>query len=266
MRHSALLAVSSLACLALIAQSTDSDDAMLAKARGLYDTPFTRQLVSFDCSVRFDWKKHFVDTLGVIPPAALPAVGRLQSLSHRVFVDRSRAIVSETPKATDLSATSHASELEATFQAITSSGLNAWLPFAANEILPMKPTRFTFHRIDDGFKVAMQGPNVSATLNLLPDMRVTSVVSDLPQSQHFDTEFISAPGGYLLQTVKIGSGASNQSAWDSSFVYRYEAVQGFTLPSEVIVTQIATGERWDYTLDDCKTIAGKSLEVEPATK
>lgn len=98
---------------------------MLSKARDLYDAPFTRQLVSFDCSVRFDWKKHFIDTVGVVPAAAIPTVNRLQMLPHRVFVDRSGAVVSEIPRASDLSGTPRAAELEAAFQAMVSSGLNA---------------------------------------------------------------------------------------------------------------------------------------------
>src|SRR5450631_2078393 len=142
MRHLNLLLVSLLASLPVMSQSTDSNHAMLSKTRGLYDAPFTRQLVSFDCSVQFDWKGHFINTLGTVPPAALPMVNRLQSLPHRVFVDRSGAVVSEIPRATDLSGTPHASDLEAALQAMVSAGLNAWLPFATNVILPVKPTTF----------------------------------------------------------------------------------------------------------------------------
>lgn len=249
-----------------MSQSSDSNDAMLSKTRGLYDAPFTRQLVSFDCSVQFDWKGHFINTLGTVPPAALPTVNRLQSVPHRVFVDRSGAVVSEIPRATDLSGTPHASDLEAALQAMVSAGLNAWLPFATNVILPVKPTAFTFQPVDTGLKVVMKGANVSATLNLLPDMRITSVTSELPQLQHFATEFATGPDGYLIQSVKIGSGIETQASWDAIFAYRYQNIQGFQLPAEVAVTQVATGEKWDYSLDNCKTMTGTVLNVQAPKK
>lgn len=251
-----------LVCLPAFSQSPDSIDAMLSKARGLYDAPFTRQLVSFDCSVQFDWKRHFINTLGAVPSAALPTVNRLQSLPHRVFVGRSGAVVSEIRTATDLSGISHAADLEAAFQAIVSSGLNAWLPFATNVILPVKPTTFTFQRVDAGFKVVMRGANVSAILNLLPDMRITSVTSELPQPQHFATEFISGPNGYLIHSVKTGSGADAQGSWNAIFSYDYQNIQGFQLPADVAVTQAATGESWDYSLSDCKAVTGEVLNVQ----
>jgi hypothetical protein len=262
MNHLSLVCVSLLASLPALSQSTDSNDAMLTKTRGLYDAPLAHQLVAFDCSVQFDWKRHFVDTLGAVPSTALPTVNRLQPLPHRVFVDRSGAVVSEIPKATDLSGTPHASDLEAALQAMVSSGLNAWLPFATNVILPVKPTTFTFQPVDTGFKVVMKGANVSASLDLLPDMRITSVISELPQPLHFATEFVSGQNGYLLQSVKTGSGAGSQASWDAIFEYQYQTIQGFQLPAKVAVTQVATGEKWDYSLDDCKAVTGKVVNVQ----
>lgn len=262
MRHLNLLLIPLLACLPALSQSTDSNDAMLSKTRGLYDAPLTRQLVSFDCSVRFDWKRHFINTLGTVPSAALPTVNRLQSLPHRVFVDRSGAVVSEIPRATDLSGMPHAPDLEAALQAMESSGLNAWLPFATNVILPVKPTTFMFQPVDTGFKVVMKGANISATLNLLPDMRITSVISELPQPQHFVTGFTTGPNGYLIQSVKTGSGTEAQTSWEAIFSYHYQNIQGFQLPAEVAVTQMATGEKWEYSLDDCKVVTGTVVNVQ----
>jgi hypothetical protein len=266
MRHFNLLLISLVASIPALSQSTDSNDAMLAKARGLYDAPFTRQLVSFDCSVRFDWKEHFNNTMGMVPSAALPTVNRLQSLQHRVFVDRSGAVVSEIPKATDLSGVPHASDLEAALQAIVSSGLNAWLPFSTNVILPTKPATFTFQRLNSGFKIVMKGANVSATLDLLPDMRIASVISELPQPQHFVTEFTTGPDGYLLQSVKTGSGTEASTLWSAIFAYHYQKVQGFQVPGEIDVTQVATREKWDYSLDDCKAMTGTVIKVQAPEK
>ena len=148
-------------CAVVFAQSKASDDVLLAKTRALYDTPFTRSLVSFDCAVQFDWRVHFMETLGQVPPAAIPTLERLQAIKHRVFVDRSRAVVSEIPKEADLTGVTHGADLERGLQAMVSSGVNAWLPFSTNVILPLKPTKFSFQKKDTDYKLTMIGANVS---------------------------------------------------------------------------------------------------------
>jgi hypothetical protein len=74
MRQLSLSIVLFSACVPAFAQSQQSDETLLAKTRALYDAPFTRTLVSFDCAVQFDWKNHFVETLGQVPPAAIPTL------------------------------------------------------------------------------------------------------------------------------------------------------------------------------------------------
>ena len=259
-RMSLLFAAVSISLLAF-SQSTETDEALLARTRSLYDAPFARQLVSFDCALQFDWKQHFLDTLGVVPPDAVPTIQRLQVIQHRVFVDRSGAVVSEIPKATDLSGVPHGEDLEKVLQDFASAGINAWLPFAINEILPIKPTKFTVKREDAGYKVVMAGSNVSATLTLLPDMRIANVKSELPESLHFITDFVSGPNGYLLQSVKVGPGTGDQNKSNARFDYTFQNVQGFQLPATAAVTQYASGEKWFYTLTDCKTMTGIKVNV-----
>lgn len=249
-------------CVPSLVLSQQSDEALLEKTRALYDAPFTRALVSFDCAVQFDWKNHFVEALGQVPPAAIPTLEHLQPIEHRVFVDRSGAVVSEIPKATNLTGVPHGAVLESGLQAMVSSGLNAWLPFGANVILPMKPTKFRFQREDTGYKLVMSGANVEATLAIVPDLRITSVVSQRPQPLRFATDFISGPSSYLLQSVKTSSDISSDGKWESTFRYTYQTVQGFELPSDVTVTQQATAETWRYSLNDCKAVAGATVEVE----
>jgi hypothetical protein len=234
-------------CLPVLAQSQESDEALLTKTRALYDPPFTRALVSFE-------------TLGQVPPAAIPTLGHLQAIEHRVFVDRSGAVVSDIPKATDLTAVPHGADLEQVLQAMVSSGLNAWLPFATNVILPVKPTNFSFQREDADYKLVMNGTNVAATLILVPDMRITSVVSSFHNRCDFATEFTNGPNGYLLQSVKTSSDIKSDSRWESTFGFAYQAVQGFQLPSVVTVTG-ATSEIWRYSINDCNVVSGITVEV-----
>src|ERR1700733_1294943 len=134
MRQLSFLIVMFSVSVIVFAQSKESDDVLLAKTRALYDAPFTRSLVSFDCAVQFDWKVHFMETLGKVPPAAIPTLEHLQPIHHRVFVNRSGAVVSEVPQATDLTGVTHGADLERGLQAMISSGLNAWLPFSTNVI------------------------------------------------------------------------------------------------------------------------------------
>jgi len=261
MRQISILLVAMSICLPAFPQSTESDETLLTRAHGLYDTPFTGPLVSFACAVQFDWKRHIFETLGAVPPAATSTIEHLQAIQHRVFVDRSGAVVSEVPKPTDLSGTPHGADLESSFQAIVSSGINAWLPFAMDEILPVKPSKSSIQKVDTGFKVVMNGPNVSATLMVLPDMRISNVISEFPQPLHFTTSFVSGPNGFLLQSVKTGPGTSDLDKWDATFTYTFQGIQGVQLPGGVTVTQSATGEKWAYSLDDCKAVTGVKLEV-----
>jgi hypothetical protein len=248
--------------LSALAQSQQTDEVLLAKTRDLYDAPFTRGLVSLDCAVQFDWKNHFIETIGQVPSAAVPTLERLQPIEHRIFVDRSGAVVSEIPKKTDLAGIPHGEDLESTLQAMVSSDLNAWVPFGANVILPVKPTNFSFQKQDNGYKLMMNGTNVEATLVFDPSMRITSVVSELPQPLRFTTEFVSGPDGYLFRSLKTSSEISSSGKWESAFTYEYQRVQGFELPSVVSVTQEARGETWRYSLNDCKAVAGVIINIE----
>src|SRR6202007_2154072 len=132
---------------------------------------------------------------------------------------------------------------------------NAWLPFATNVILPTGTTKFNLKKEGAGYRLAMNGPGIEATLILVSDLRITSVVSHLPQTLRFETEFTTGPNGYLLQSVKTSSNTNSDSNWDSKFAYAYQTVQEVQLPSTVTVTQ-PTNEAWHYTLGDCKAVTG----------
>jgi hypothetical protein len=248
-------------CSAAISQTTSSDEALLAKTRALYDAPFPQGLVSFDCAVKFDWKQHFLEVLPDIPPTAVSTIDRLQAIQHRVFVNPSGAVVSSVPKTPDLSSVVKAAELEQVYDAMVAGGINAWMPFGKNIILPEGPTRYTFEKVNSGYKLALTGAGVTATLLLAEDLRITSGISQLPQATRFTTEFIKGPHGFLLGSVKTTdtNGPANQVA---EFSYTYQDVNGFQIPSKVTVKP-STSEAWNYELTDCKVMKGVVLEVRP---
>jgi hypothetical protein len=230
MRRLAVLFVACLWSAPTVPQSPGSDRAFLAKTRALYDAPFTRNLVSFDCAVQFDWKKHFAETLGSVPPSALPTVEQLQSIPHRVFIDRSGATVSAQPKAPDFAGDQHATQLEQALSAMVTQGLNAWLPFSTNVILPVGPTKFNFEKLDPGYRLTVNGPGVAATLLLDADLRLTSGVAQLPQDLRFTTEFARGPDGYLLQSVRTGSTAGSDTGGGSYLRLHLSDRAGFPAP------------------------------------
>jgi hypothetical protein len=246
-------------CANGISQTVTSDEALLAKTRSLYDSPFMQGLVSFDCAVKFDWKQHFLEVLPSIPPNAVLTIDRLQAIQHRVFVDASGAVVSSIPKAPDLSGVPKATELEQGYDAMIPGGINELLPFARNIILPEGPTHYIFEKMDSGYKLVLNGAGLSATLLLAEDLRITSGISQLPQTTRFTTEFIKGPRGFLLSSVKSAdtTGPENQVA---EFSYTYQDVDGFHIPSKVTVKP-STSEAWNYELIDCKVMKGVVIKV-----
>ncbi len=246
-------------CATAVSQTASSDEALLAKTRALYDAPFLQGLVSFDCAVKFDWKQHFLEMLPDIPPTAAPTIDRLQAIQHRVFVNPSGAVVSSLPRTPDLSGVPKATELEKVYDAMVPGGINAWMPFGRNVILPDGPTHYNFDKIDSGYKLALNGAGVTATLLLLEDLRISSGISQLPQATRFSTEFIKGPHGFLLGSMKTADtdGPSNQVA---EFSYTYQDVDGFQIPFRVTVKP-STSEAWNYELADCKVTKGVTIKV-----
>ncbi len=188
-------------------------------------------LVSFDCAVKFDWKTHFLEILSTIPPAAVPTIERLQTIQHRVFVDHSGATVSAIPKAPELNGVAKAAELEQVFNGMIPGGLNAWMPFSTNVILPTGSTKYSFEKIDSGYKLVLNGAGVAGTLLLAEDLRITSGASQLPQPMRFATDFVNGPHGFLLKSVRTGDTSDASSNQVADFSYTYQDIQGFQIPS-----------------------------------
>lgn len=248
-------------CVSAVPQSPESDDLLLAKARAAYDAPFTRNLAAFDCAVQFDWKQHFTEMFGTLPPAAALMAEKLQAISHRVNVDHTQAVVSSTPKQPDFSSDQHGTQLgqlEQVIIAMVSGGLNAWLPISTDGILPAEKAQYKFERLASGYKLTMNGKNGAGALLLTPDLRVMSGVMELPQPMRFSTEFEPGPQGFVLSSVKTESTANGEA----TFAYTYQSVDGFQIPDTVTVTPATTG-KWHYHLADCKVVKFVKVNVLP---
>jgi hypothetical protein len=237
----------------------------MAKARAAYDAPFTRNLAAFDCAVQFDWKQHFAEMFGTLPPAAAPMAEKLQGINHRVNVDHTHAVLSSIPKQPDFSATQHGAQLEQleqVFIAMVSSGLNAWLPSSTNSVLPVGKTHYAFERLPSAYKLTMEGENVAGTLLLEPDLRVTSGVMQLPQPMRFSTDFEAGPQGFILALVKTGQTIDTTAGGEATFAYTYQSVNEIQIPDIVTVTPATTG-KWHYRLTDCKVVKFVKVQALP---
>jgi hypothetical protein len=257
---STLLAV---LCGAALAQSTAPDAALLTRTRALYDAPFTRNLISFDCAVQFDWKQHVTEAIGSVPDGIAPTLDLLSAIHHRIFMDRSGAVLSDQPNPPDLDGIPMGPQIEHAFDLVIPAGLNAWLPYAYGEILPEHRTQFSFQKTNAGYVVDLKGQDLSATLQLSPNLRITRGFTTKPQAMNFTTNFEKGPQGYLLRSVVVDSperDAAHTPPHTPTFTYAYQDVQGFQLPADISVTT-GTGEVWKYSLTDCRVVTGTTVTV-----
>ncbi len=256
-RRVLLLATAACMVLAASSQSADQDEALLDKARSLYDTPFSRNLTSFSCAVQFDWKRHFEALVGTLPPAVVESVERLQKVQHSVTVKSHSATVFSVPKAPDFGGSQSIAQIEQVFTAVLEQGLNAWLPFSTNAILPAKPTTFHFEDAGTTYKLNMAAEGVDANLVLNRDLRITSGVTQLPQPTRFTTHFVDGPHGYFLESVTNGPAGGSPDS-DTTFDFTYQTAGDFRILSSVSVSQ-PSSKPWHFALTHCNVVtSGKS--------
>lgn len=245
-------------CGPLLAQQ--SDEALLKRARSLYDAPFARNLISFDCDVQFDWKQHIVDELGSVPDAVEPTIDLMAAVHHRVSMDRSGATVAEDANGPDLEEIPLGSEFEQAFRIVIPGGLNAWLPFAYGEILPEGATEYSFQKTDAGYTLVLKGKGIASTLYLDPGLKMVRGENELPQPLRFTTEFADGPQGYLLRSLTT-SAPGSKAAHTPTFDYTWQSVNGVEIPSQVTL-MTGIGEVWKYQLTGCAVKTGTAVQVQ----
>lgn len=240
-----------------LAQSTDTDGALLAKTRALYDTPFLRGLISFDCRVRFDFEKHLRESFGSVPPNASALVTTLNNISYRVFVDHSGATVSIEGKAPDLSTVPQATALEQTNRQLIQAGIGQWVAFAYGEILPVGPTKAHFNKTPDGYTITMNGPGIAGTLRVDPELSLLGGTIETSQHIEFVSKFAAGPNGLLLDENTVDVDHSGPA----DFRFTYRQLDSYQLP-DTIALKSAQGLRWEFALTDCKTQHGIVVKVK----
>ena len=200
--------------------------------------------------------------LGLSRQRLLQLFERLQAIQYRVFVDASGAVTETIPKAPDLSDVPHGVEIEGVFKGIAAAGLNAWIPFSTDVVLPRGPTKFAFEKIESGYRLTLNGPDLASTLLLGPDMRVTSGVARLPQPMRVIPEFSPGPNGLLVSSLRINDKTDAATATDNVFSFTYQNVEGFQIPASIAIKS-ASPETWHYTLTGCKVQKRVAAKMEP---
>jgi hypothetical protein len=242
----------------VVAQTGSADQALLDKTRALYDTPFRRGLVSFGCSVNFDFKQHVLKNFGSIPPGATGLVEKLQPLRYQIFVDIKGAVVSAQPKLPDLSGTPNATVVEDSNRNLMQAGVSNWIPHAAGEVLPLGPTKYHFEKSVDGYKLSMTGEGLDSVLSLDSDLKITSMVVQQPMLIEGTTTFASGPNGLVLSAASTNANHSGLARYR----YTYQSVDGFQLPSSVTLTS-PQNLTLQFSLTNCTTQHGIVLTVKP---
>ena len=245
-----------------IAKSSSDAEVLLAKTKALYDTPFRSGLVSFSCSIDFDFAKHLKSNFGEAARTDSPIAQLLEPISYRVFVDRSGATISSQTKLPEFSQLPIAAQVEESNRSLMQTGLSNWVPYAYGEVLPISPTNYQFEKTATGYNLSMDGQGLTGKLILDPDLDLREGVIETSQHIEITTRFVDAPSGLVL----AASSTNTDHAGVARFTYTYQVVDGFQLPQHVGVATEQNKLTLNYTLTDCKTQHGIVVQVAPPTK
>ncbi len=244
-----------------LAKSPSDAEGLLSKTKALYDNPFLSGLISFSCSVDFDFAQHLKSNFGENARTDSPIAQLLKPIRYQIFVDHSGATVSAQPKLPDFSQLPLAAQLEESNRNLIQTGLSNWVPYAFGEVLPIGPTNYQFEKAATGYKLTMDGQGITGKLVLDQDLHLVRGIIDTSQHIEITTKFISASNGLVL----AASSTDTDHYGVARFTYTYQAVDGFQVPQRVWLTSEQDKMKLNYTLTDCKTQHGVVVRVAPPT-
>ena len=249
--HRALIVFCSCAIICE-AQATKTDQALLSELREKYDAPFNRNLESFDCAVDFSWKEHFKETTRIGDEGTDEELENIfQPIRNRVAVTRQDVTVSSGLTDDAEARLPHGGMAEGLLKHAVQKSLYSWLPASTNTILPNPGTPVSFQQSQSGYKLAFKMQTSEVEMVLGPDMRLQSAALKAPQSEHFETSFVSGPQGFLLTAWTMSEDGNSERGHRLIFTYTYQTVDGVKLPEHVAVFRESHHEVWRYTLSDC---------------
>jgi hypothetical protein len=240
------------------AQETTSDVALLKQARAKYDTPFDRNLKSFDCAVNFNWKQHWADTYRVGDEGTDEEIEKsIQPIHNRVTVTRDDAIVSSGLTDEQEKALAHGGMAESLLEHAVRFSLRTWLVASNDALLPSTGTPAHFESSASGYQLGLKIQNFDVAMMLTRDMSLQSMGAKGSDSDRQEFEFHPGPQGFLLGSWTMGEDGNFMPGNHLIFTYSYQSVGGFQLPDQVVVNRESHHEVWRYKLSDCTVQTAK---------
>lgn len=246
-------------CAALCnAQATETDQALLNKAREKYDAPFNRNLQSFDCAVDFSWKEHFTETARVGDEGTDEELEKLiQPIRNRVTVTRQNVTVSSGLTDDAMDKLPYRGMAEGLLEHAVQKSLYTWLDAGTNAILPVPDTPVSFKPSSSGYRLTFKGQASDVEMVLTPDMRLQRASLKAHPSNHFEISFAPGPQGFLLASWIMGEDGNWERGHRLIYTYTYQSVDGVELPEQVAVVRESHHEVWRYRLSGCIVKASK---------
>lgn len=244
--------------LAVLAQTTEADQTLLAKVRASYDTPFDRNLNSFDCAVDFNWKQHWTDTYRVGDEGTDEEIETFtQPIRNRVTVTRDDAVVSSGMTEEQEHKLPHGGMAEGLLKHAVRFSLRTWLVASNNALLPPADTPVHFESSASGYKMGLQIKTFDVVMMLARDMSLQSMGVKGSDADRQEFEFHPGPQGFLLGSWTMGENGTFKPGNRLIFTYTYQIVDGFQIPAHMVVNRESHHEVWRYTLSDCKVTTAK---------
>ena len=237
---------------AVSAQATDSDHALLAKAGASYDTPFDRNLKSFDCAVDFNWKQHGEDTTRVGDEGTEKEIETfIQPIRNRVTVTRDDAIVSSGMTEEQEHQLPRGGMAEGLLKHAVRFSLRTWLVASNNALLPTRDTPVRFETSPAGYKMQFKMKTFDVAMMLTHELSLQSMGVEGSADDRQEFEFLPGPQGFLLGSWTMGEDGVFKLGNRLIFTYTYQAVDGVQVPARMVVNRESHHEGWRYTLSDC---------------
>ena len=240
------------------AQATSDDAALLQQARSKYDTPFERNLKSFDCKVDFDWKKHWAETYRVGDEGTDDEIEKfVQPISNRVTVTREDAVMSSGMTEEQEQKLPRGGMAEGLLKHAVRFSLRTWLVASNNALLPSTGTPVHFESSTSGYTLEFKIKTFDVAMMLTRDMSLQSMAAKGADSDRNEFEFHPGPQGFLLGSWTMGEDGNFKAGNRLIFNYTYHTVGGFQIPAQGVVNRESHHEMWHYTLSDCKVTPEK---------
>ncbi len=240
------------------AQLTGEDASLLRQVRSKYDSPFERNLKSFDCRVDFSWKKHWEETYRVGDEGSDDEIEKFtQPISNRVTVTHDDAVMSSGMTDEEEHKLPHGGMAEGLLKHAVRFSLRTWLVASNNSLLPSSDTPVHFETSASGYSLKLKIQTFDVAMMLAHDMSLQSMAVQGSDSDRQEFVFHPGPQGFVLGAWTMGEDGRFKAGNRLLFNYTYQTVGGFQIPEQVVINRESHHEIWHYTLTDCKVTTDK---------